>query len=151
MQSDQMDQRLVGAWRLMSLQIEMHDTGAISEPWGASPQGYLVITPDGRLITVATASERTIPKTADDAADLLRTMVCYSGITRSDGVGRFVTDVDAAWHPSWYGTRQARNFSIDGAALAVRTDLLHHPAYPDHLICFILRWEREAAHEGRCP
>ncbi len=82
---------------------------------GGQPQGSLVVTPEGRLITVTTAPDRIAPATDADAAALLVNMVCYSGRVRVEGPGRFVTDVDVAWHPSWLGTEQARNFSISGA------------------------------------
>lgn len=139
-----MDERLIGTWRLLSLQMEMQDTGALMEPWGARPHGSLVVTPDGRLITVTTASDRVPPETDADATALLAKMVCYSGKTRMDGPGRWVTEVDVAWHPGWYQTEQPRNFTIDGDTLLVRTDPLQHPAYPDRLTRFQLTWQREA-------
>jgi len=59
-----MDERLVGSWRLLSLRMELEDTGEITEPWGTRPQGWLVLTPEGRLITVTTAGDR-LPPTTD--------------------------------------------------------------------------------------
>jgi hypothetical protein len=134
--------RLVGSWRLTSLRIEFEDTGEIIEPWGTEPLGWLVLTPEGRLITVATAARRLAPTTDPEAAALLASMVSYSGRTRLDGQARFVTDVDVAWHPSWLGTRQARSFALDGDALSVRTDFVTHPAYPGRPLSFILSWQR---------
>ena len=40
------------------------------EPWGTRPHGFLVVTPQGRLMTVTTASDRTAPETDADAAAL---------------------------------------------------------------------------------
>jgi hypothetical protein len=138
-----MDERLIGSWRLLSLQEETQETGAISEPWGTHPSGSLVVTPEGRLITVTTAPDRFAPETDADAAALLRNMVCYSGKTRMDGAERWVTEVDVAWHPSWLRTQQARNFSISGDILSVRTDPQYHPAYPGRLVTHTLSWRRE--------
>jgi hypothetical protein len=139
-----LDERLIGSWRLLSLQMEVQDKSGMIEPWGSRPHGFLVVTPQGRLMTVTTASDRTLPETDADAAALLGNMVCYSGKTQMDGTSRFVTDVDVAWHPSWLRTRQARSFSMDGDILSVRTDSLYHPAYPGRLVSFILCWQREA-------
>jgi hypothetical protein len=139
-----MDERLVGAWRLLSLRMEMEDTGEVSEPWGTQPQGQLVLTPEGRLITVTTAGDRLPPATDAEAAAILGSMVCYSGKTRMDGNARFVTEVDVAWHPSWLGTQQARNFTLEGEFLSIHTDVLAHPAYPGRPVSFMLSWEREA-------
>ena len=51
-------ERLVGTWRMLSLRIEMKDTGEIIEPWGTHPAAWLILTPEGRLMTVGTASDR---------------------------------------------------------------------------------------------
>jgi hypothetical protein len=138
-----MDERLVGTWRLLSLRMKMEDTGEITEPWGTQPQGRLVLTPEGRLITVTTARDRLPPTTDAEAAALLGSMVCYSGKTRMDGNARFVTEVDVAWHPSWLGTQQARNFTLDGEFLSIHTDPMTHPAYPSRSVSFMLSWQRE--------
>ena len=112
-------ERLVGTWRLVSLKYEMEDTGEILEPWGPDPQGWLVLTPGRRLIALGTAADRSPPTTDAEAAAQLRSMVSYSGRTRMEGQVRFVTEVDAAWNPSWIGTQQARNFTIEGDILSV--------------------------------
>jgi hypothetical protein len=138
-----MDERLVGAWRLLSLRMESQDTGQLTEPWGTQPQGQMVLTPEGRLITVTTAGGRLSPATDAEAAALLGSMVCYSGKTRMDGSSRFVTEVDVAWHPSWLGTQQARNYALEGEVLSIHTDVITHPAYPGRAVSFILSWQRE--------
>lgn len=137
-------ERLVGTWRMLSLRIEMKDTGEIIEPWGTHPAAWLILTPEGRLMTVGTASDRSPPATDAEAAAQLSSMVCYSGKTRMDGETRFVTEVDVAWHPSWLGTRQGRNFTLEGDILSVRTDESSHPIYPGRPLSFILSWQREA-------
>lgn len=138
-----MDERLIGSWRLLSLRMEMQDTGEITEPWGAEPQGRLVVTPEGRMIAVTTAGDRLPPRTDAEAAALLGGMVCYSGKTRMDGSARFITEVDVAWHPSWLGTQQGRNFTVDGDLLSIRTDVLTIPTYPGRSVCAMLSWRRE--------
>jgi hypothetical protein len=138
-----MDERLVGSWRLLSLRMELEDTGEITEPWGTRPQGWLVLTPEGRLITVTTAGDRLPPTTDAEAAAQLGSMVCYSGKTRMDGNARFVTAVDVAWHPSWLGTQQARSFTLEGEVLSIHTDVVTHPAYPGRSVSFMLSWQRE--------
>jgi hypothetical protein len=138
-----MDERLVGSWRLLSLRMESEDTGEITEPWGTRPQGRLVLTPEGWLITVTTAGDRLPPATDAEAAAQLNSMVCYSGKTRMDGNARFVTEVDVAWHPSWLGSKQARNFTLESERLSIHTDVVAHPAYPGRSMSFLLLWQRE--------
>jgi hypothetical protein len=125
------------------LRMELEDTGEITEPWGTQPQGWLVLTPEGRLITVTTAGHRLPPTTDAEAAAQLLSMVCYSGKTRMDGNARFVTEVDVAWHPAWLGTKQARNFTLEGEVLSIHTDVVVHPAYPGRSVSFMLSWQRE--------
>lgn len=137
-------ERLIGTWRLLSLKYEMEDTGEIVEPWGPHPTGWLVLTPEGRLITLGAAADRPIPTTDAEAAAQWRNMVSYSGRTRMDGDARFVTEVDTAWHPSWIGTQQARNFVLDGDRLSVRTDAVSPPANSGRRLCAVLTWQREA-------
>jgi hypothetical protein len=129
---------------LLSLRMKMEDTGEVTEPWGTQPQGRLVLTPAGQLIAVTTAGNRLSPATDAEAVVLLANMVCYSRQTRMDGNARFITKVDVAWHPSWLGTQQARNFTLEGDALSIHTDVITHPAYPGRPVSFMLSWKREA-------
>ena len=137
--------RLVGTWRMLSIRIEMQDTGEVLEPWGSNPTAWLVLTPEGRLMTVGTPSGRMPPTTDAEAAALFNNMVCYSGRTRIEGENRFVTEVDVAWSPSWLGTGQARTFTLEGDILSVRTDVIcNYPAHPGRPLSFLLSWQREA-------
>jgi hypothetical protein len=138
-----MDERLVGAWRLLSLRMKDEATGAITEPWGPQPQGRLILTAEGRLMTVSTAGNRLPPATDADAAALLNSMVCYSGRTRMESTSRWVTEVDVAWHPSWLGTQQARNFALQGDILSIHTDVMTQSADSDRPVSFLLSWQRE--------
>lgn len=138
-------ERLVGTWRMLSVRIEMKDTGGVLEAWGSHPTAWLILTPEGRLMTVGTPSARTPPTTDAETAALFNNMVCYSGRTRMDGDNRFITQVDVAWSPSWVGSQQARTFTLEGDILSVRTDVIrNYPAYPGRPLSFLLSWQREA-------
>lgn len=101
--------RLLGFWRLVSIQVRMEDTGELLDLYGPDPRGTIVFGA-GRMAAVVAASGRAPP--ADDAgtAAAFRGMMAYAGRFRVDG-DRLVTEVDAAWHPAWEGTRQTRSFS----------------------------------------
>ena len=137
-------ERLIGTWRLLSLKYQMEDTGEVIEPWGSHPQGWLVLTPEGRLIALGMAADRLVPITDSEAAAQWRSMICYTGRTRMEGNDRFVTDVDAAWNPGWVGAQQARNFELDGDKLSVQTDPISVPNYTGRRLRAILVWQREA-------
>ena len=66
----------------------------------------------------------------DMRADLLNTLVAYTGIYRIEG-DRWITKVDVAWNPEWVGTEQARNFKIEGDRLKVLTPWRIMPNWPE--------------------
>jgi len=53
-----MYEKLVGSWRLRAMRIEMQGSGEILEPWGARPDGWLILTPEGRLMTITAREGR---------------------------------------------------------------------------------------------
>ena len=57
-----------------------------------------------------------------DAPPPPRKFAAYSGRYRIEPGGRFVTDVDIAWLPTWLGSAQARNFSFLNGELHIATD-----------------------------
>ena len=94
--------------------------------YGADRVGFLTIGREGRMMVIVTAQHRD----KHDAAGLFKGMMAYSGRYRLEGADRFVTLVDAAWHPSWVGTEQARSFRIEGDVLSITTDETPHPLFP---------------------
>jgi hypothetical protein len=82
--------------------------------------GYVNFSPDGRVMFILTGEGRKPAKTVEERADLLSTLVAYTGIYRVEG-DRWITKVDVAWNPEWVGTEQSRNFKIEGNRLHVLT------------------------------
>src|SRR4029077_11716504 len=70
---------LLGTWRLESLRLRMEDTGEVVEPFGPDPRGSIIFTPDGRMMTVITASRRAPPTTETEMAAAFRGMMAYTG------------------------------------------------------------------------
>ena len=75
---------LIGTWLLRRWQLTLDD-GTAEEPFGQVPQGLVVYTVDGRMITTIGQRDRPAAandlSTADDAARLaaIRTFIAYSG------------------------------------------------------------------------
>ncbi len=95
---------MLGVWRLVSAQVRNEDTGEVRDLHGPDPQGFAVFSPEGRVSIVITASERKPPTSDAEAAALFRGISAYTGRFTVEG-DRIVTEVDAAWHPAWEGTR----------------------------------------------
>jgi hypothetical protein len=109
---------MIGTWKLVSQEVEIQATGEKAPALGRSPVGYAILTADGRFMTVITADGRKPPATVQERADLLNSMVAYTGKYRLKG-DKWVTTVDAAWNPEWAGTEQTRFFKLEGNRLEV--------------------------------
>ncbi|HEU0264595.1 MAG TPA: lipocalin-like domain-containing protein, partial [Geobacterales bacterium] len=85
---------------------------------------------EGRVFFVFTGEGRKAGKTDKERADLLSTMVAYTGEYRIEG-DKWITKVDVAWNPEWVGTEQTRNFKIDGTRLQILTPWRIMPNWAD--------------------
>jgi len=122
--------RLLGIWKLVSYEVEVQTTGQKEPVMGKNPTGYVVFTPEGRVFFALTGEGRKPAKTVDDRANLLNTLVAYTGIFRLEG-DKWITKVDVAWNPEWVGTEQSRIFKLDGERLQVLTPWRVMPNWAD--------------------
>ena len=90
---------LIGTWKLVSWQVIAED-GTPHDVFGASPKGYLVLTPDGRSIVVTTAAGRRAGMDDTSRAALHKSMLAYSGRYRVEG-NDFITTVEVSWNEEW--------------------------------------------------
>jgi hypothetical protein len=135
-------ERLVGTWKLLSQNVEIQATGEKAPTLGQSPAGYAIITADGRFMTVITAEGRKPADTAQGRANLLNSMVAYTGKYRLEG-DKWITTIDVAWNPEWTGTEQTRFFKIEGDRLLVTSQWRVMPNWPEKgMQRAILIWEK---------
>ena len=133
--------KLFGNWKLISWVQEFQD-GSESRPvYGKNPIGYLVFTPEGRMMAVLEGEGRQSPKTDQDRADLFRSMIAYTGMYSVEG-DKWTTRVDAAWHPDRRGSDQLRHFRIEGDKLYVTTPFQPSPNFGGKVFRSLLVWER---------
>ena len=62
------NEALVGTWKLLSCFMEDVETKEKKPVWGEHPNGYIVLTSEGRWIVVQTAEGRKAPQTDDERA-----------------------------------------------------------------------------------
>jgi hypothetical protein len=110
---------LVGTWKLVSWQVITEDQSP-QNPFGMHPQGYLVLTPEGRIIVLTTAEKRQPGMGDSERAALHKSMLAYTGTYRIEG-DEFITLVEVSWNEEWNGTEQRRHFRIDGDKLFVES------------------------------
>ena len=117
---------ILGIWRLVSFEMEYQATGQREKTRGNNPTGYLIFTPEGRMMVVLTNEERKAPKTDQDRADLFNAMVAYTGMYRIEG-DKWITKVDVHMNPAMVGTEQPRFFRVDGDRILEMTDWSDRP------------------------
>jgi hypothetical protein len=109
-----------GVWKLVSYEIEIQATGQKEPVMGKNPTGYVIFTPESRVWFILTGEGRKAAKTMQERADLLGSLVAYTGTYRVEG-DKWITKVEVAWNPEWVGTEQTRSFKVEGERLQVLT------------------------------
>ena len=109
---------LVGNWRLVSWQVVSEDGAKYL--FGPKPNGYLIVTREGRAMAITTAQVRTPGDTDAERAALHKSMLAYTGKYRVEG-NEFITTVDASWNEAWNGTEQRRRFRFEGDRFFIET------------------------------
>jgi hypothetical protein len=90
--------KIVGIWKLVSYEVEVQATGQKGPVMGDHPTGYVTFTPEGRVFFVLTGEARKPAKTDQERAELLSTLVAYTGTYSVEG-DTWTTNVEVAWNP----------------------------------------------------
>ena len=135
--------RIVGTWKLVSVVYEDAQTKELTPVLGEHPRGYQIATPEGRWLALVTADGRPVPKTDEDRAKALRSMIAYSGRYRVED-GKVITKVEAAWNEAWVGTDQIRLMRFADDRLHLEGPPQPHPNLAGRVLRIIVTWRREA-------
>jgi hypothetical protein len=122
--------KIIGIWKLVAYEVEIQATGQKEPVMGQNPTGYVIFAPEGRVFFVLTGEGRKAAKTIQDRAELLNSLVAYTGMYRLEG-DKWITNVDVAWNPEWIDTEQTRSFRVDGERLQVLTPWRVMPNWPE--------------------
>jgi Lipocalin-like domain len=134
--------QVVGVWTLVSVVYEDQVTKERSAVLGERPRGSQIATADGRWLALVTADGRPVPKTDEQRAQALRSMISYSGRYRVEN-GRVITKVDIAWNEAWVGGEQVRFIRFEGDRLFIESPPMPHPNVNDKVVKVIVIWDRE--------
>lgn len=134
-------ERMLGVWRLESFDVEFQDSGEKNTPFGANPNGYIIFTPEGRMMALLTPEGRKAPQTDPERAEAFKSMYAYSGTYRLEG-DRWITKVDAAWNEAWTGTDQVRYYRFEGEKLVVTSAWAASPNFDGRRVRGILTWHK---------
>jgi len=133
---------IVGTWKLVSVVYEDQATKERTPVYGEHPKGIQIATPQGRWLALMTGEGRPIPKTDEDRAQALKTMIAYTGRYRIEN-GKVITKVEAAWNEAWVGGEQVRAIRIEGDKLYIESPPMPHPNMNNKTVRVIVEWERE--------
>jgi hypothetical protein len=134
---------VVGTWKLVSFVTQELRTGKKTSLWGEHPKGYLIYTPEGRMMALIVHEIRSPPKVDEDRINLHKNMAAYSGRYTVEG-DKVVHHVDASWNEAFTGTDQVRFVKIEGDRLTITTaPSKTTPLMPGVETTSVLVWERE--------
>ncbi|HEX4410807.1 MAG TPA: lipocalin-like domain-containing protein [Xanthobacteraceae bacterium] len=134
--------QIVGTWKLVSVYYEDQTTKERTPIYGEHPRGIQIATPEGRWIALVTAENRSVPKTDEERAQALKTMIAYTGRYRVED-GKVITKVEAAWNESWVGGEQVRAIRFDGDELYIESPPMPHPNINNKVVRVIVEWRRD--------
>src|SRR6266403_2327653 len=131
--------KIVGTWKLVSVVYEDQQTKERSPVLGEHPRGRQIATADGRWLALVTAENRAVPKTDEERARALQTMIAYTGRYRVED-GKVVTKVEAAWNEAWVGGEQTRFIRFEGDRLFIESPPMPHPNVNNKVVMVIVIW-----------
>src|SRR5215470_15883285 len=132
---------VVGNWKLVSWVTEELTTGKKEPLLGEHPKGYLIYTPQGRMMALIVHETRSPPKVDEDRINLHKYMVAYSGRYTVEG-DKVVHHVDVSWNEAFTGTDQVRFVKVEGDRLTITTAPAKNP-FTGVESTGVLVWERE--------
>lgn len=103
------DDKLAGVWKLQSWAMEDAETKETKPALGEKPNGYLILTSEGRMMGLLPALVRQRPQTQAERNAGYRSMLAYSGPYRVEG-DKLVIQVDVSRNEDWIGIAQTRFF-----------------------------------------
>jgi len=144
MDAEELRRRIVGVWRLVSVHYEDQRSKERTPVYGAHPKGIQIATPEGRWLALMTAEGRSVPKTDEERAQALKSMIAYTGRYHVED-GKIITKVEAAWNEAWVGTEQVRVVHFEADRLYLQSPPMPHPNMNDKTVRVIVEWQREAS------
>jgi len=139
------DLRLVGTWRLISIEDTIDGEAGQAVDLGAHPVGMLIYHADGHMSATLVDGDRPAWKnpakpTSAEKALYYDSFVAYSGTFRVDWEKSIVYHYPSiAWSPAFLASAQVRPFRLDGDKLIITvTENLGDPRLEKR----VLVWQR---------
>ena len=131
-------QSLVATYKLVSIVIEVD--GTPRQHMGATPHGYLVITPT-HFITFMTAENRKFGTSVDEKAALFDTLSGFAGVYRVEG-DKLIQTIDVSWTETLNGKTQVVTYQLSGNRLMETVGPIPFPRDPSKTLIRRDVWEK---------
>ncbi|MBN9560635.1 MAG: lipocalin-like domain-containing protein [Alphaproteobacteria bacterium] len=113
--AEDLGDKLVGSWRLVSLKISYVGENTGQDVLGTDPIGRIIYSADRHFAVFIARNDRKPPQNETDRAALVRSMAAYTGTFQIEGDQATYT-VDGAWNES-FPKQQIRILRLDGDTL----------------------------------
>src|SRR5215470_1378894 len=111
---------VVSNWKLVSYVSDELATGKKTAPLGEHPKGYLIYTPQGRMMALILHETRSPPKVDEDRINLHKYMAAYSDRYTVEG-NKVVHHVDVSWNEDFTGLHLVRFVKVEADRLTITT------------------------------
>lgn len=111
---------LIGTWKLLSFEV-WDGGGNVAYPMGRDPVGYAVFTSAGvALIQLARRYPTATQLSPEQQGDLAASFIAYFGrLEHHPSNSEFTVHVEASNREEYVGTRQVRQYSLEGDRLVL--------------------------------
>src|SRR5262249_8859182 len=116
----QVSNPLFGTWRVTSFKLQVTGESEQRDILGPNPKGYIILTPEPRIMVFLAADGRQPPTNQAEAAAMLQSMAAYTGrITLEPD--KFTNEVEISANQVFVGKPQVRYYILNGNTLTIQT------------------------------
>jgi hypothetical protein len=133
---------LFGTWRITSGKLQVIGEPGERDIFGPNPKGYIILTPEPRIMAFLAADGRQPPTNQAEAAAMLQSMIAYTGRIKLEP-DKFTTDVEVSWNQIYVGKPQVRLYTVNGDKLTILTPEQDSGTMPGKRITSTLTFERQ--------
>ena len=133
---------LFGTWRVTSFKLKVIGESEERDILGPNPKGYIILTPEPRIMVFLAADGRRPPTNQAEAAAMLQSMTAYTGrITLEPDM--FTTDVEISSNQVIVGNPQVRYYTLNGDTLTIRSPEQDTAMFPGKRATSVLTFQRQ--------
>jgi hypothetical protein len=143
MKADDNAAKIHGVWKVTSYRVQIvAESGPPRNIFGADPKGYVVFTPEARMMLFVTAANRKPATNDGETVALFKTMAAFSGRYVVDA-DKIVIMPDVSWNETYASDEQIYYYRIDGDNLSIRSNELKYADIPGKRVVATMDLVRE--------